>query len=97
MVKNVEPLVTNSEEERSFVGKIAILGAVALVGAGGVAFLRSCERNFDNRMNQNIGDATYEQLTGFERPSNDNNERNDSSVLSIDHPFFDFNEPKQVD
>jgi hypothetical protein len=97
MVKNVEPLVTNSDSEERVVRSVAIflIGGIALAGI--VVGLRSCERNFDNRMNQNIGDATYEQLTGFERPSNDNNERNDSSVLSIDHPFFDFNEPKQVD
>jgi hypothetical protein len=48
MDKHVEPLVTNSEEERSFVGKIAILGAVALVGAGIVVGAKSCEESIDN-------------------------------------------------
>jgi hypothetical protein len=72
MVKNVEPLVTNSEEERSFVGKIAILGAIALVSAGGVAFLRSCEQDFDERMGSNIGNATYKQITGIDRPADNN-------------------------
>lgn len=97
MDKHVEPLVTNSDSEERFVRSAAILLIGGIVLAGIVVGVRSCERNFDNRMNQNIGDATYEQLSGFERPSSDNNERNDSSVLSIDHPFFDFNEPKQVD
>jgi len=94
MEKHVEPLVTNSEEERSFVSKIAIFGGVVLVAAGGVAFLKSCEHDIDQKMNRSMGDSLHKQITGIDKPQTESNYESKKGILSIEQPFLYINKPK---
>ncbi len=54
MEKYVEPLVTNSEEEVSFVRSVAtiIIGGIAIAGL--VAGLKSCENSFDKMQQSSV-------------------------------------------